>query len=185
MNKHKTKFIPLALTNEEEYKDLTDEEKRALELRLMGLRDIGLELRDGNRCAVSHEIVNYLEDIELDLSVRLDLYTMNNGGESIWQIHNSWTLLTTPAEMRNALPKSFLRIVDSPAIDSTVEIESILKWFEAAGGDLVVLIDHLQNAKSIPEALASHIAIDAVVVKMLLSCYKLRLSPKLSPINPS
>lgn len=172
-------LIPSCLRSAEEYRNLPSEEKRSLGLRLIALRELGEELRSRARFEESQDIADFLEDLELDLSIRLDLHTSRQGGISVWQIHYSWTFPTSPTKMREALSNEVLSVIDSPALVSDAEIEEVVSWFEQAGNYLVNFIDHFQNAKSIHKALAFHLAIDTLVAKLLLSCHKLRFNPSI------
>lgn len=168
--------VPLPLSESDDWLSSSEQEQLSLIRRLYNFKVIGQSLSSGSRFEESSDLIDFLEDLELDIAAQQELETAHRGGLSRWLIHNSWSFDTSPAEMIRSLPVDIRELIDmrEPPYDATVDV--CLEWFKHIGDKIVYVIDEFGNAKSFALVIAMHIVVDILAARTLLVCYKLRLN---------
>jgi hypothetical protein len=177
---NKRRLIPECLWNTDEYSTLTSREKEAIEFRVLALRVLGEELSKTEYDRGEERFNDFLEDIGLDLLTRAELPNIDQGDISIWRIHYSWTFLTSPEEMRTLLSNDIISVIDSNLPSSSASIKDVYCCIVNFGKVLVRLTAKLEKSKNIHEALASHLAIDILVSKLIVVCHMQQFNPNLN-----
>lgn len=172
-------IIPHCLRHSDQFQLLGESERVAFTQRLLGIVDIANELVSKETWEGPLDLPGILEDIELELSARSELSSAT-GGLSLWGVHRLWTSQTSPLEMNRALPKFALESLDIPELPLASSMDSARAWFEQYGHLTLRLVRCFSEAKDCTQALSTHIAIDATLVRMLLCVYKMRLNAAIS-----
>jgi hypothetical protein len=169
-------ILPLAMTQSTEFLALPDEDRVALAKRILAARVMANDLRKEARYDASGDIYRFAEEIELDLAILQEFDGAARGGFSRWLLHYSWTFGTSPNEMMKAIPVAVVNAIDQNEPHSQARLEVYRSWFRFAGENLFAATSAFSSSSTFASALASHIAIDVLLSRILTVCYKLRLN---------
>ena len=172
--------LPLAIESSEEFRSLDESQRLSLLRRLDNARALGVSLASGKRFQESDDFLDFVEDLELDVSLVQELDGAPQGGLTRWQIHYSWTFETSPSKMFGSLDAETVKAIDfhEPSLDA--EIEDYKIWFKEVGEWTVGLIDKFSGADGFDSAMALLVALDVMLGRLLIACYKLRINEKIS-----
>jgi hypothetical protein len=168
--------LPKALTESEEYKDLTQKQIFNFEARFRYLEEIISNI-DGwlSNMTEEKDFKSFLDDLELDIGTNQNLDT---GDEFIssWVIHNSWTFGISACLLKGKLSDSLIKELEqeSPSVNSSrPEFEN---WLRNQGDLLKRIIGRFYSAETFSEVVAHYIALDILLAKFLAGLYKSRLN---------
>lgn len=78
--------------------------------------------------------------------------------------------------MLQSLPSHLVELIDEREPSHGCSISEFCDWFTASGEQLVVVVDEFSAAKSYAAAIATHVVLDILLARILLTCYKVRLN---------
>lgn len=171
-----TDSLPRVITECDEYAALSEEDRASFIRRLRSSRALGSSLSTGHRKVSYPDFFQFVEDLELDLSHLQEFDSPSRINLSRWATHYSWTFYASPAEMRNSISESLLRLInaDEPTTDSAlIDTE---QWMAELGQGLVSAVDAIVDANTYTYAMAHQIALDILLSRLLVTCYRLRLN---------
>ena len=169
--------IPRVFGESEEFQSLEAAQRDALVARLGRVASIAESLILEQSFSSHDALLDFVQDLELDVAIAEELEDANRGGLSRWLMHHSWSFDTSPAKMRSSLSKEVLAILDATEPTSDLGIDVFSQWFRNVGSELLVVLREFAAAMTYDAALALHIVVDILLIRILSSCYKLRLSP--------
>jgi hypothetical protein len=158
---------------------LNGEQRTSFLRRLDELSMLGMELRSKKRWHESESFESFIENLELDISLRQEYDMGPAGGLTRWLTHYSWVFNSCPAKLRKSIPKSALASLDQGEPSGDAALDEYKLWFEKAGNDLVSALEGFSTAVGFDGALAFLFLVDVLFSRMLTVCYKLRFHPSL------
>jgi hypothetical protein len=168
--------LPIAITECDEYRDLSQEDRDSFLRRLESARELGLSLAHGDRRRRYPDFFQFVEDLELDVSHLQEFDSRNTVSLSRWATHYSWTFYTSPGEMRSLLAEEVLQLINAIEPSTDVSLDTSERWFGELGRGLAISADAIINASDYGSAMAHQIALDILLTKLLTTCYKLRFN---------
>jgi hypothetical protein len=174
--------LPRSLTESDEFKQLTADSVRAFQARLQYIGEV-VDQIDAWLAKTQNNFPEFLDNLELDLSVTQNLPGDANSGHTSYLIHSSWSFEVTVAEIRHAIPGNLLQPLEAalPSIDSS--LSQFNAWLEAQALGIKSAATSFSAAQSMAEALACHLALDIFVGDLLIGCYKARFNAGLLQQN--
>lgn len=169
--------FPKALTDSDNFKQLSAEQASNLRGRLKYIEELTLKVDEWVNDP-AEEFSEYLNDVELDLAV-------NQGAPrgdtvvSAWSIHTSWTFGTSPRQLRGLLSPIVLSALDSNAPSSTCSAEELVSWIGVQCAAIKEALDRFYDVSTYPDVIAQLIALDVLVANLLLASYRARLNSAL------
>lgn len=168
--------LPAVISECDEYKDLSEEDRSSFLRRLESVRELGLSLACRNRRECYPDFFQFVEDLELDVSHLEEFDSQSRSYLSRWATHYSWTFYTTPADMRRIAAVDVLELINSDEPSTDAPLDASEHWFSELGRGLTVSADAVIHATDYGTAMAHQIALDILLTKLLTACYKLRLN---------
>lgn len=169
--------VPAGLAESAEWSELADDERRALLVRLEEAFELADSLESGQRLIEYPEFARLFEDIEFDIA---SLQELPSTGFSRWIIHYCWTFEPSQEELLSAIPPSLRGLIDRREPGHDAGREEVITWLKQSGQDIKDSILAFSSANNYAASVALHILIDILLARLLLGCYKLRLSYLLS-----
>jgi hypothetical protein len=133
------------------------------------------EWLDSDKTELSH----FIDDLELDLSVNQNL-PGDEGKESSYLIHNSWTFNMSPSSLRSELSETIIKSINEEIPGTMCSLDDFKLWIQNQSLALNEAVTGFYSAKSSPSAIAFYIAIDIILINLLSSTYKMRLNDELT-----
>lgn len=170
----KPRPLPAALTAHDEFGDVADADRRQMSQRLDYVREIAANIAQW-LSARDEPLRVFLEDVELDLTVCVNI----GGGErstlTVWLLHNSHAGGFAGAGMRRHLSDRQIAALDR-TLPTDSGIAAIEAWLVALASDLEESLDRFFAARTYAEAMAHHIALDSIVAAAAGVVAKLHLN---------
>lgn len=168
--------FPSCLREYDGFVDLSADERREFEKLLQFFSDLGTELHSDERKDDAEGFFDFIDNLELDLAVRIGSHAHSRSSFSSWLIHSSWAF-DVEGEMVSSLDEDLIELIDSQGPRIKESIPNLEAWFRAVGAGLVKATAGISGAKTLSDAIAHQIAVDSLVMKLLVCCYKCRLNP--------
>lgn len=169
--------LPATLVASNEFRDLTDHQKRNFSARLNYIVEVAekigawIERRE-------EPLRDFLDDLELDLWVNIGAPTDENT-ESSWLIHSSWTFGSSAALLREQLDPNATSLLDGAVPAGDCSPEELCGWLARCGAGLKSLLENFFTAPSYVKAIALLLAIDILLVQSLLGTTRARLNARI------
>ena len=170
--------LPRALTDLENFRQLTEREAKLFESRFEYVGQI-LDSIDAWLTRKDRDFRDFLDNLELDLSVNQNLPTDLNKKHTSYLIHTSWTFDVTIAEMRQSLPADLATELDREIPPLDCSIAQFDYWLSEQTKAIDAAISGLYAVTTAAAALTLLTAIDILLGKLLVGSYKARLNPRL------
>lgn len=130
------------------------------------------------------EFNHFIDDLELDLSVNQNL-PGNEGMESSYLIHSSWSFDMPPSSLRSELSEAIIKSINEVTPGTMCSLDDFKSWIKNQSLSLSNAVTGFYSAKSSSSAIAHYIAIDIILINLLSSAYKMRLNDEFTiPRSP-
>lgn len=171
--------IPSVLAISDDYLALTVDERQSMLRRLANIYDIASSLALEQRRYDAVNFTEFLQELEVDVSVYQEYDTARAGGLTRFLTHDSWKFDADIRQMHAAVSPSAKYLIEGaePGIDAT--LDSCWGWYKALGEALLEAIAGFEHAVSFSDALSCLTVIDILFGKLLVACYLQRLNPHL------
>lgn len=172
--------LPEALTNSDEFAQLSDIQREAFKARLRYIEEITIKIKEWN-ASPSLDDYSTLDEIELDLLMNVGVsHVKREKMVSSWVIHSSWTFNTSPNQRAKLVPEELLEEIQAPLPGILAPSSSIRSWLGKQAQALRAALTQFYEADSFKQAVALYLTIDTILAQMLSVCYRCRLNPKIS-----
>jgi hypothetical protein len=172
--------MPPVVACSDEFLSLTDLQQQSFARRCSGAMLLGRSLADESRLLLLGDFSEFAMDLELDVALMQEFDAAFGPELSRWQIHHSWSLETSPERMANLLSQEIIALVDMREPERVATTDEYRIWFREFGRKLVELLEQFRASESFAAAVAMHVVLDTMLARLLVACYKLRISPAVS-----
>lgn len=153
--------LPVVLTMDDSFHDVTELHRLRLCQRLLHIREIS------DRIALwllekDESLQALLEDIELELIVCVTLDIEDKPTVSNWLLHTSFIVDSSAKELRGSLSERQFACLNS-ILSTHAQIGEVESWLREFASGLRETLDRFFAATTYTEAIAHHIAVDALV----------------------
>jgi len=171
-------MIPRGILESDDYQELDAEQQRNFSARIQYLAEIqeGIE---GWLNVPGVSILEFADDLELDVLQVLSISVEHERQPSIWLLHSSWTFDTSASEMLNVLPAEIRFALDEAFPSIECDVQTLIDWLRRRNSILKSLLVRFQEATTYPEAIALSLALDVIFSGLAAVLVKVRFNPNI------
>lgn len=159
--------LPNAFLTANDVQVLTTSQIEAFSKRLDYVAEIAEKiLSDLPKAIAKTELEDFLDDLELDVSVNQTL-SQKYGVVTSWNMHHGWTFDISPLELRSELGDDIISAISEQAPKIDCKPEYYIKWLTIQGETLERTLNHFYSTQKFEGAVASILAMDAILANLL------------------
>lgn len=166
--------IPTPIEKSDEYKSLTIGLREAFLRRLVRIEEIAHLLASESSRLGERSFDEFIENLELDVSIRQEYELYQLKDLTRWLTHYSWTFDICPVSLRQYLLNK-KDVLNRAEISINATHEQCDAWLRQAGTELIQLLNDFSLAPDFTCAIGGLFLIDIAFSRLLTGCYLVRL----------
>lgn len=170
--------LPEVLTDLREFRDLNVEQAQSVLTRIRLIQEFCLKLQDVHQ-EDPDDLRFAIGDLELDAAICLSVSGDPEARVSPWLIHTSWTFNTNAKELSGCLSSEARNLLAAPLPGATCSREGFVIWIDSYRGLLNTILDDFFGATTLAQCLASYIAMNLIIAKLLAGFVEARFNDRL------
>lgn len=166
--------LPRVLAESEDFAFLQERQQIRFGKRLAFVQGVLLEAASW-MSAPEGLFQDFADGLELDLGAAISASGSGEEQVSNWFVHSSWTLELNSGQLVSHLSNRAILRLDEALLSLASSQDEITSWLAQEVDVALSTFDELEAAQTFDQAIASLIAIDAFVGRLLVSLSKWRL----------
>jgi hypothetical protein len=167
--------FPQSIRDYDGFSALSEYERREFAILMRFFSDLGQDLRSGARREGASGFLDFIDNLELDLAVRIGGPAHSGSEFSAWLIHGSWRI-DAGRDISSLLDHAIITMMNNAEPSAQESVEDLEAWFRKVGNALLNAAVGISSAKTFSSAIAHLIAVDSLILKIFLCCCKCRIN---------